>query len=51
MTAKNTGFHPHDADYTRGRAHALADADAISRRQMGLVRLVKLTPLPGVQDE
>lgn len=38
MTSKDTGFHPSDPDWTRGRAQALADAEAFARRQMGLSR-------------
>ena len=40
---KDTGFHPHDADWTRGRAQAIADSESIARRQMGLTRRVTLT--------
>ena len=43
MASKDTGLHAHDADWTRGRAQALADAEAIARRQMGLARRVALT--------
>ncbi len=45
MASKDTGFHPHDADWTRGRAQALADAEAIARRQTGLTRTVRLAAL------
>ena len=38
MASKDTGFHPQDADYTRGRAQAIADAESIARRQIGLIR-------------
>lgn len=40
---KDTGFHPSDADWTRGRLVALADAEATARRQMGLARKITLT--------
>ena len=40
MASKDTGFHPTDPDWTRGRAIALADADAIARRQIGMARTV-----------
>ena len=43
MVSKDTGFHPSDADYTRGRSLAVSNAEAIARRQMGLARAVKLT--------
>ncbi len=39
---RNTGFHPQDADWTRGRAQYVADAEAIVRKQMGLTRKVTL---------
>jgi len=43
MTPKrDTGFHPSDPDWTRGRAQALADAEAFARRQIGLNRNVTL---------
>lgn len=45
MASKDTGFHPHDADWTRGRAQALADAEAIARRQIGLARAVRIAAL------
>ena len=52
MASKNTGFHPQDADWTRGRAQAIADAESIARRQIGLTRRVTLTetPDPAVND-
>lgn len=42
MASKDTGFHPQDADWTRGRAQAIADAESIARRQMGMTRTVTL---------
>ena len=44
MASKNTGLHPIDADFTRGRAEAIADADAVARRMDGLERRISLTP-------
>ena len=44
MASKDTGFHPQDADWTRGRAHAVADAESLARRQDGLTRPVSLKP-------
>ena len=44
MASKNTGLHPIDADFTRGRAEAIADADAVARRMDGLTRRISLTP-------
>ena len=40
MASKGTGFHPLDADYTQGRAEAIAEAEAIARRMDGLARKV-----------
>lgn len=43
MTAKrDTGFHPLDPDWTRGRGQYVADAEAIARMQMGMTRRVAL---------
>lgn len=42
MASKDTGFHPSDADWTKGRGLALADAEALARRQVGLARKVVL---------
>lgn len=50
MASKDTGFHPSDADWTRGRAQAVAEAEAIARRQIGLARKVKMAALE-VSDE
>ena len=43
---KDTGFHRSDADWTRGRELALADAESIARRQDGLSRRVALIKEP-----
>ena len=45
MASRGTGFHPSDADWTRGREQALADANSIARRQTGLARVVSLRAL------
>lgn len=52
MASKDTGFHPSDPDWTRGRSQAVADAESIARRQIGLTRRVTLTetPDPAVDD-
>ena len=47
MASKDTGFHPHDADWTRGRAQAVATAEAIARRQIGMTRKVVLAASDG----
>lgn len=44
IAPKDTGFHPSDADFTRGRGQALSDAESFARRQVGLSRPVTLTP-------
>ncbi len=46
MPARDTGFHPSDPDWTRGRAQAIADAEAIARRQTGMQRAVKMKDTP-----
>ena len=45
MASKGTGFHPLDADYTRGRAEAIAEAEAIARRMDGLARKVAIAKI------
>jgi hypothetical protein len=50
MASKDTGFHPHDADWTRGRVQALADAEAVARRQIGLARTVRLVLTEGTPE-
>lgn len=42
MASKETGLHPSDPDWTRGRGQAVADAEAIARRQIGMTREVAL---------
>ena len=42
MASKDTGFHPSDPDWTRGRAQAVADAEATARRQISMTREVAL---------
>jgi hypothetical protein len=42
MASKDTGFHPSDPDWTRGRAAAVADADALARRQSSMGRAVAM---------
>lgn len=43
MASKETGFHPNDADWTRGRAQAVADSEAIARAGMWQARRVTLS--------
>lgn len=45
MASKDTGFHSSDADWTRGRAQAVADAEALARWQIGMTRRVVLAAL------
>ena len=42
MASKDTGFHQADPDWTRGRARAVADAEAIARRQIGMARNITI---------
>lgn len=51
MASKDTGFHPSDADWTRGRSLAIADADALARRQIGLTRKVALATYQPQREE
>lgn len=53
MTPKrDTGFHPSDPDWTRGRGQYVTDAEAIARMQMGMTRKVTLaTKEKDAQDE
>ncbi len=46
MASKDTGFHPSDADWTRGREQAVADANAIARRQIGMTRKITIKETP-----
>lgn len=39
---KDTGFHPQDADWTRGRERYVQDAEAIARKDAWRERVVKL---------
>lgn len=43
MASKSTGFHPLDPDWTRGRAIAISQAEAVCRMQAGMKREVHLT--------
>lgn len=55
MASKDTGFHSSDPDWTRGRAQAVADAEAIARRQINMARKVALAEVQardeGAQEE
>lgn len=42
MASRDTGFNALDADWTRGRAQAVADAEGTARRQMALAKTVTL---------
>jgi len=42
---KDTGFHPNDPDWTRGRAMAVAEADSIARKDMWRTRKVALAAM------
>jgi len=45
MVSKDTGFHPSDPDWTRGRTIAISDADALARRQISMRREVAMREL------
>ena len=47
MASKETWFHPTAPDWTRGRAQAVADAESIARRQIGMARKVTLAQPEG----
>ena len=51
MASKDSGFHPSDADWTRGRAQAVADAEAIARRQISMRREVAMRELARLGQE
>lgn len=39
---RDTGFHPSDPDWTRGRAQYISEAEGIARMQMGMTRKVTM---------
>jgi hypothetical protein len=51
MASKDTGFHSSDADWTRGRATAVADAESLARRQISMRREVALRELARIGQE
>lgn len=51
MASKGTGFHPSDPDWTRGRASAVAEADALARRQISMSREIALRKLARLGQE
>ena len=51
MASKDTGFHPSDADWTRGRSAAVADAEALARRQISMKREVAMRELARLGQE
>lgn len=51
MASKDTGFHPSDPDWTRGRAQAIADADSLARRQIAMRREVAMRELARLGQE
>ena len=45
MADRDTGFHPLDPDYTKGRAIAIGEANALARAQIAMAtRKVTLKP-------
>ncbi len=51
MASKDTGFHPSDPDWTRGRGAAAAEADALARRQINMRREVAMRELARLGQE
>ena len=51
MASKDTGFHPSDPDWTRGRSAAVADAEALARRQISMKREVAMRELARLGQE
>ena len=51
MASKDTGFHPSDPDWTRGRSAAVADADVLARRQISMRREVAMRELARLGQE
>lgn len=51
MASKDSGFHPSDADWTRGRAQAVAEADSLARRQISMRREVAMRELARLGQE
>jgi hypothetical protein len=51
MASKGTGFHPSDPDWSRGRAMAVADAEALARRQISMKREIGLRKLARLGQE
>jgi hypothetical protein len=43
MASKGTGFHQLDADWTKGRAQAISDAEDIARRQVAMTRKITMS--------
>ncbi len=51
MASKDTGLHSSDADWTRGRAIATGEADALARRQISMRREVAMRELARLGQE
>lgn len=51
MASKDTGFHPSDPDWTRGRSAAVADAEALVSRQISMKREVAMRELARLGQE
>lgn len=51
MASKDTGFHPSDPDWTRWRAAAVSDAEALARRQISMRREVAMRKLARLGQE
>lgn len=51
MASKDTGFHPSDPDWTRGRSADVADAEALVSRQISMKREVAMRELARLGQE
>lgn len=51
MLNKDTGFHRIDPDWTRGREIAVAEAEAIQRRQNNMARSVRVEIKEGTNND
>jgi len=51
MVSKDTGFHPSDPDWTRGRSIAASEAEALVRRQISMSREIALRELARLGQE
>ncbi len=51
MASKDTGLHPSDPEWTRGRGIAVAEAESLARRQISMRREVAMRELARLGQE